>query len=149
MKNTDLPYLTFKLDLLKTMASKAADRRYDASIGLRIKELRILRLLHDLPGVAATDLRHQLVLDKTLLSRNLAALEAQGLIARSPDPEDNRLQRLYLTKEGLRAWKEAERIGRALEREMFAALRPEEWRQLHELLDRALASFAAWEKTSG
>ncbi len=145
MKDKELPYLTFKLDLLKTMASKAADNRYGDSIGLRIKELRILRLLHDLPGIAATDLRHKLVLDKTLLSKNLAVLEERGLIARSQDPQDNRLHRLYLTKEGLRAWKEAERIGRALEREMFAELQPEEWQQLHRLLGRALASFASWQ----
>jgi MarR family transcriptional regulator, temperature-dependent positive regulator of motility len=149
MKDKELPYLTFKLDLIKTMASKAADDRYDESLGLRIRELRILRLLHDTPGVSATELRYKLVLEKTLLSKNLAVLEDRGLLVRSPDTQDNRLQRLYLTREGLRAWKEGERIGRALEREMFATLRPEEWQQLHDLLDRALESLEVWQGRRG
>ena len=113
-------YLTYKLDLIKTLATKAADAYYVEASGMRVRELRLLRLVHDTPGVAATELRHRLVLDKTLLSKNLADLEKRGLIERETDPHDNRVQRLHLSAVGLRVWRECERIGRRLEAEMFA-----------------------------
>ncbi|MDO5686838.1 MAG: MarR family transcriptional regulator [Neisseria sp.] len=138
------PYLTYQLELLKNLAIKAANPYYERAANLRVRELRVLRLLHEIPGVTATELRHKLVLDKTLLSKNLAALEERGLIARRIDEKDNRVNRLSLTEEGERAWKTCERIGRELESEMFGELTVEEWRQLHWLLDRAYYSFVKW-----
>ena len=82
--SADKRYLTYKLDLIKTLATKAADAYYVEASGMRVRELRLLRLVHDTPGVAATELRHRLVLDKTLLSKNLADLEKRGLIERGP-----------------------------------------------------------------
>ena len=142
-------YLTYKLDLIKTLATKAADAYYVEASGMRLRELRLLRLVHDTPGVAATELRHRLVLDKTLLSKNLADLEKRGLIERETDPHDNRVQRLHLSAEGLRVWRECERIGRRLEAEMFADMPEDDWHRLHDLLDSALASLDRWRAEHG
>ena len=142
-------YLTYKLDLIKTLATKAADAYYVEASGMRVRELRLLRLVHDTPGVAATELRHRLVLDKTLLSKNLADLEKRGLIERETDPHDNRVQRLHLSAEGLRVWRECERIGRRLEAEMFADMPEDDWHRLHDLLDSALASLDRWRAEHG
>ena len=78
---------------------------------MRVRELRVLRLIHDFPGIVASQLRHKVELDKTLLSKNLALLESRGLIARTPDRRDNRLQCLSLTEEGVRVWQLCEQIG--------------------------------------
>ena len=137
-------YLTYKLDLLKTLATKAIDPHYQVLAGMRVRELRLLRLLHDQPGIAATELRQQLVLDKTLLSKNLSDLEKRGLIQRATDPNDSRVQRLSLSEEGTRAWLESERIGRQLEHEMFGELPPADWQRLHELLDEVTTSLYHW-----
>ena len=147
--SADKPYLTYKLDLIKTLATKAADAYYVEASGMRLRELRLLRLVHDTPGVAATELRHRLVLDKTLLSKNLADLEKRGLIERETDPHDNRVQRLHLSAEGLRVWRECERIGRRLEAEMFADMPEDDWHRLHDLLDSALASLDRWRAEHG
>ena len=138
------PYLTYKLDLIKSMATRAADQAYAAELDLRVRELRVLRPVHQHPGISATELRRLLVLDKTLMSKNLALLEQRGLIRREPDPADARVQRLFLTEEGERAWRVSERLGRQMEAEMFGELTPEQWTQLHELLDAVLASFEHW-----
>lgn len=144
MTDPNKPFLTYKLDLAKTLATKAADPYYQKSVGLRVRELRVLRLIHDFPGIAATELGHKIVLDKTLLSKNIVFLEERGLIQRLPDKRDSRRQCLHLTDEGLRVWKESERIGRRLEDEMFAEISADDWGQLHVLLDRVLTSFEHW-----
>lgn len=144
MTDSATPYLTYKLDLLKSLATRAADEAYGAEVDLRVRELRVLRLMHDHPGITATELRHLLVLDKTLMSKNLAVLEQRGLLRREVDDSDNRVQKLYLTSEGRRAWRTAERLGRRLEDEMFSQLTRAQWNELHRLLDAALASFHEW-----
>ena len=141
---SERPYLTYKLDLIKSLATRAADRAYQSELDLRVRELRVLRPLHEHPGISATELRRLLVLDKTLMSKNLAYLEQRGLIRREVDPADNRVQRLFLSAEGERAWRLSERLGRQMEAEMFGELAPEQWGQLHELLDAVLASFEHW-----
>lgn len=138
------PYLTYKLDLIKSLATRAADQAYQRELDLRVRELRVLRPLHEYPGISATELRRLLVLDKTLMSKNLAYLEQRGLIRREVDPSDNRVQRLFLSAEGERAWRVSERLGRQMEAEMFGELAPEQWVQLHGLLDAVLASFEHW-----
>jgi DNA-binding MarR family transcriptional regulator len=138
------PYLTYKLDLIKSQATQAADQAYAAELDLRVRELRVLRPVHEHPGISATELRRLLVLDKTLMSKNLALLEQRGLIRREVHEADNRFQRLYLTEEGERAWRVSERLGRQMEADMFGELTPEQWQQLHGLLDAVLASFDHW-----
>jgi DNA-binding MarR family transcriptional regulator len=138
------PYLTYKLDLIKSQATHAADQAYATELDLRVRELRVLRPVHEHPGISATELRRLLVLDKTLMSKNLAVLERRGLIRGEVDTADKRVQRLFLTDEGERAWRVSERLGRQMEAEMFGELTPEQWQQLHGLLDAVLASFNHW-----
>lgn len=140
----DRPYLTYKLDLIKSLATRAADQVYAAELDLRVRELRVLRPVHEHPGISATELRKLLVLDKTLMSKNLATLEQRGLIRREPDPADARVQRLFLTEAGEQAWRISEGLGRQMEAEMFSELAPGQWQQLHTLLDAVLASFEHW-----
>jgi DNA-binding MarR family transcriptional regulator len=51
-------------------------------------------------GCRATDLAAHHALDKSTVSRQVAALERAGLVERREDPEDHRVQLLRLTGEG-------------------------------------------------
>lgn len=144
MKNRSAPFLSYKLDVLKSASVRAANVFYRDSVDLSIRELRVLRLIHDSPGILTTDLRQRLFMDKTVLSKDISFLERRGLLARSVCSSDSRQHCLTLTPEGERVWKESEEIGRRLEDEMYGELGEEEWRQLHELLDKALRSFEHW-----
>ena len=143
--NDESAYLTYKLGVIKTLAVNAADSLYQKASGLRVKALRLLRLIHDYPNISSSELRVKLVLDKTLLSKQLAALEQRGLIEKIADKEDLRIYRLRLTVEGEQAWQICETIGRGLEAEFFAQMSQHEWRQLHSLLDKALQSLLQWQ----
>lgn len=59
-----MPYLTYRLAQFCTAVMKASDIYYHDTVGLKIRELRILRLLHDMPGSTPTTLLANLELDK-------------------------------------------------------------------------------------
>ena len=65
------------------------------------------RLLFEIgrEGADVRDLRARLGLDSGYLSRLLRALEAQGLVASQPAPDDARVRRIRLTTRGLREWR--------------------------------------------
>ncbi|MDQ1040674.1 DNA-binding MarR family transcriptional regulator [Streptomyces sp. V3I8] len=80
-------------------------RRARASAGRMHPELSLVSytLLGHLEvsgGCRATDLAAHHALDKSTVSRQVSALEGAGLIARRPDPRDQRVQVLDLTPAG-------------------------------------------------
>ena len=82
-------------------------RRARASAGRMHPELSLVSYtllghLEEGEGGRATDLAAHYGLDKSTISRQVAALERAGLIERRPDPADLRVQGLYLTDAGRR-----------------------------------------------
>ncbi|WP_018546245.1 MarR family winged helix-turn-helix transcriptional regulator [Streptomyces sp. LaPpAH-108] len=80
-------------------------RRARASAGRMHPELSLVSYtllghLEERDGCRATDLAAHYALDKSTVSRQVAALERAGLIERRHDPEDNRVQVLHLTDAG-------------------------------------------------
>lgn len=141
-----MEFLTYRLAQISNTAVKAADVYYMDAVGLKIRELCVLRLIHAMPGTTPTELLDKLPLDKTLLSKNLAALEHRGLIERQMNEQDNRCHCLYLSQRGQEVWLVAETIGQNLEAEMFAGLSESEWCALHDMLDRTWQAFQDWQK---
>ncbi|PSJ79632.1 MarR family winged helix-turn-helix transcriptional regulator [Neisseria iguanae] len=92
--------LTDRLVQISSAATKAADVYYHDAVGLKIRELHVLRLLHSMPGSPPTELLENLAPDKTLLSKNLAALTQCGLITCKVGERDHCRQCLYLNKRG-------------------------------------------------
>ena len=137
-------YLTYKLDVIKILVLNATEPLYRKDCGLLVKEIRLLRLIHDYPNITSSELKVKLVLDKTLLSKYLAGLEQRGMIEKIPDKQDNRIQQLRLTAAGEQAWQTCETIGRGLEAKFFHQMSGQEWDQLHHLLDKALNSLTDW-----
>jgi DNA-binding MarR family transcriptional regulator len=62
----------------------------------------LLGHLEERDGCRATDLAAHYALDKSTVSRQVAALERADLIERRLDPEDHRVQVLHLTAAGRR-----------------------------------------------
>lgn len=137
-------YLTYKLDLIKTLAINEADRIYKEKIGLSLREIRVLRFIQANETISASELAEKLVLDKTLLSKNIAKLEKEGFITRQLSSEDARMHHLSLTTKGEQAWISATIIGKALEKDMFGELTSQEWQNLHHILDKTLHILSKW-----
>jgi DNA-binding MarR family transcriptional regulator len=80
-------------------------RRARASAGrlhpeLSLVSYTLLGHLEERDGCRATDLAAHYALDKSTVSRQVAALERAGLVERRQDPEDHRVQVLLLTEAG-------------------------------------------------
>jgi DNA-binding MarR family transcriptional regulator len=80
-------------------------RRARASAGRMHPELSLVSYtllghLEERGGCRATDLAAHYALDKSTVSRQVAALERAGLVERRLDPDDHRVQVLHLTPAG-------------------------------------------------
>ncbi|MEV6836887.1 MarR family winged helix-turn-helix transcriptional regulator [Streptomyces sp. NPDC051133] len=100
-------------------------RRARASAGRMHPELSLVSYtllghLEERGGCRATDLAAHYALDKSTVSRQVAALERSGLIERRPDPEDARVQVLHLTEAGEEILAQVTRSRRAAFRERLA-----------------------------
>jgi DNA-binding MarR family transcriptional regulator len=62
----------------------------------------MLAALRDDGPQRSADLADRFSIDKGAVSRQVGTLEALGLVAREPDPDDGRAQLLRITKEGAR-----------------------------------------------
>lgn len=100
-------------------------RRARASAGrlhpeLSLVSYTLLGHLEESGGRRATDLAAHHALDKSTVSRQVAALERAGLIERRVDPEDHRVQLLHLTDAGRHILAQVTESRRAAFRERLA-----------------------------
>lgn len=100
-------------------------RRARASAGRMHPELSLVSYtllghLEESGGCRATDLAAHYALDKSTVSRQVAALERAGLIERRLDPEDHRVQVLHLTEAGRSILAQVTESRRAAFRERLA-----------------------------
>ncbi|TPE48196.1 MarR family winged helix-turn-helix transcriptional regulator [Amaricoccus solimangrovi] len=96
----------------------------------------VLCMIRDCPGITAAEIGRRAKLQRANLAPMLADLDARGLIARLPDREDHRVQRLHLTPEGAEAAAAWYARVTAQEEQTFGALNAEERGALRRLLAR-------------
>ncbi|WP_427925226.1 MarR family winged helix-turn-helix transcriptional regulator [Streptomyces sp. cg40] len=120
-------------------------RRARASAGrlhpeLSLVSYTLLSHLEERDGRRATDMAAHYALDKSTVSRQVAALERAGLIERRPDPEDQRVQVLHLTDAGRRILAQVTENRQAAFRERLADWPEEDLRRFAGYLER----YNAW-----
>ncbi len=121
-------------------------RPFSESIGkahhLSLNEWRVLLVLANHPGAAASEVVVRTGLDKMSVSRALAALVRRGRVVRRLDPGDKRRQLLRLSAVGQRLY---ERIGapaKERERRLFSGIGAEEQERLGRTLDRLIENLS-------
>ncbi len=92
-----LPYL---LNQAAEATSKAFQAIYRADYGLTRTQWRVLANLGKFGSMTARDICTRSHIEKTKVSRAVAALEATGLLTREISPHDRRAEVLSLTKTG-------------------------------------------------
>jgi len=70
-----------------------------ADTGLAGCQTPYLTALHRHPGISQEELARQLNVNKSSVTRQLAALEERGYIRREPSPADKRILLVYLTEQ--------------------------------------------------
>lgn len=94
---TFLPYL---LNQAAEATSKEFHATYKAAYGMTRTQWRVLAHLGKFGAMTARDICARSHIEKTKVSRAVAALEADGCLSRSPSPQDRRAEILVLTERG-------------------------------------------------
>ncbi|CAN1541746.1 MarR Transcriptional regulators [Paracoccaceae bacterium] len=94
-----LPYL---LNQAAEVTSQSFQTVYRRDHGMTRTQWRVLANLGKFGAMSATEICRISHMDKTKVSRAVAAMEAQGLLLRAPDKDDRRAEVLSLTTDGRR-----------------------------------------------
>ncbi len=99
----DVPPLADLFDDLvrvETRLYNALNDRLRSEHGLFASQFEFLRYLRDHPGSRVADLARHFVIGIGATSKGIARLESQGLVQRTPNPDDGRSSLLDLTVTG-------------------------------------------------
>lgn len=105
-----------------------------------IREVRVLRLIDDYPGITFIEICRATGLERSLTSRIIRALLAGGLVKREGVETDARKYGLSITALGKRKRLEARALSDQLEEVLLKPLSADELTRLKDMLDR----LAAW-----
>lgn len=92
---------------LTAFARRARHKASQLHPDLSLVTYSILDLINERGGCRAADVASYFMLDKSTVSRQVAALERLGLLRRESDPDDQRGQILLATDAGLTLLREA------------------------------------------
>jgi DNA-binding MarR family transcriptional regulator len=148
VSSTDLERIhEFTSLLIASTRSPRQRERLQRALGVSLSEtnLGVLRLVQRQGPVAVSEVARRLEVDLSNASRQLRALEDQGLVTRSVDPEDRRVARVAITTAGRRVLDRA----RAIALNDYAVAL-DDWpardrAQLADLLDRFRTALLATE----
>ena len=117
-----------------------------AAYGLTIADWSVLSSLRSSGEpfrVPAGRLAEQMDVAPATMTSRIDRLEASGLVRRTADPTDRRVQAIELTPEGRRMWEEAVGVQAAKEARIASALDEGQKEELNALLRRLMLSFGA------
>ena len=94
----------------------------------------LLTVLGRRDGLSQGEFTQEHELDPSRVTRTAQSLEADGLIRRERDVDDNRVMRMYLTEEGSRELDRLPEINEQLRRRVHSVLSEEEFEELRRML---------------
>lgn len=127
------------LRMFEALKAQMGQSLAQAGITLSPLHLHILSHCKANPGGNQQALVQASTRDKGQIARITKELEAQGLLRRSPDPQDGRSQILDVTPAGLEACALFEAQHTALVQRMFATVTPDQLAQFTEVARTATA----------
>ena len=107
-----------------------------ADLGLTQKQVSVLWLVGDHPGIAQSDLARRLRMDRATTMAIVNRLQARHLLRRGPSSSDGRKQALYLEEDGVDILARAKQAILAHERWLKSRFSTREIDQLIQLLTR-------------
>jgi DNA-binding MarR family transcriptional regulator len=103
-------------------------------LGLYRGQPAVLRILWEKEGQTQTELGDHLKVKPATITKMLQRMEKTGFIIRRPDPEDQRVSRVYLTESGRAVQERMEAIWEIMAGETFHGFTVEEAALLHRFL---------------
>ena len=129
-------FFPYRLAVLAEQVSLATAQVYRERFALTRDEWRVLAALAHQGEIRAADVKDRTTLDKMQVSRALARLEAQGLVARAPDPDDGRASRVRLLPAGAALYRKIVPMVQAREEYLLSDLTPQERKVFAAAIDK-------------
>lgn len=126
-----LPYL---LNQAAEATSHGFHAIYRDSYGMTRMQWRVLANLGKFGAMTARDICTISHVEKTKVSRAVAALEAQAMLTRAPSPQDRRAEILSLTEKGRAAFADLGEKAKAFDQALRARLGPDVAQKLDQIL---------------
>jgi DNA-binding MarR family transcriptional regulator len=131
-----LPYL---LNQAAEATSKSFHAIYKSAYGMTRTQWRVLANLGKFGSMTARDICRLSHMEKTKVSRAVAALESDGLLSRAPSPQDRRAEILALTERGRAVFDDLGQRAIDYDCSLRAQFGPEIAAQVEALLRRFIA----------
>jgi DNA-binding MarR family transcriptional regulator len=104
------------------------------TLGLYEGQPAMLRSLWAQEGLTHTDLARRLRVQPATITKMIQRMEKAGFVERRPDPEDERVSRVYLTQAGRAVQADVRGVWHTLEKEAFSQFTAEERALLRHFL---------------
>jgi DNA-binding MarR family transcriptional regulator len=127
-------YLPYRLSVASNKVSSLIAKAYEVRFGLTIPQWRVLVILSEGIALSQKHLIERTVMDKVTISRAVTALVARGLVVRTTQAHDRRIDLLTLAEAGRQIVSEVTPIALEFERALVAAFEPAQIRLLETLL---------------
>lgn len=131
--------LLYRLNRLLATAGSMVVRLCEGRFGITRREWRVVALLAQHPGLMSSQLADRAQLDRARTSRAVTSLVAKKLVAREQGPADRRQARLALTDAGRALHDELFPLVAGINRDLLAALEPDQLDALDAGLQRMQA----------
>lgn len=115
-------FTPYRAALAAQLLSEALAVQYRKRFNISIPDWRILVHLAHSGGASVRDIENEIVMEKSKVSRTASRLEARGLIAKLPHPDDKRLVHLSLTPSGVAMMKELLPLANQIQSKVQATL---------------------------
>lgn len=93
-------YITLRLDVLSGLMKEVAEAAHQKRDGVSVREVRLLLLVREHPGLTISRLVELSFMEKTMVSKAITSLTRAGLIQRQIGTQDARQVALELTRKG-------------------------------------------------
>src|SRR5215213_6033848 len=126
------------------LAFKRMMAMVERETGLSAPKWFVLVVLSRRDGIGQGEVSQLFEVDPSRVTRIAQALESDGLVRRERDPDDNRVVRMYLTKEGRRRLRRLPALHRRMEERIRSVSSEEKHEELRACANR-LETFHTWQ----
>ena len=113
-------------------------------LGLTVRQASLLQEVCNTPGISQDTLARRVCLNKSVVARQLAALEENGFVERPTCQKDKRITRLYPTEKALQLQPQLQAIWAECEHFLTEGMTEEEVATLESLRSRLRVQAAKW-----
>lgn len=128
--------LTYLLEIIADEAIAGNDAIFLRELGYSIREIRVLRIVDDNPGITFVEIWEKSGLERSLTSRILQKLIGDGLLLRASSGMDARKYHLSTTEKGQDLRKRGRVMSDVLEALLLDPFPPEDRARLFEQIER-------------